>query len=108
FALGPDPAGLWRDGADQRNLELKRRAANAFVERRLDGKPHAAIEKRSRQAAVHRTRWIEVSACRINNDGDTTAFGLHHVITHSLCERVEGQLSIGKTFDELQPAHRLP
>jgi hypothetical protein len=37
FALGPDRAGIQRDGADKRNLELERGAADAFVEHRLDG-----------------------------------------------------------------------
>src|SRR5262245_11694919 len=37
LALGPDRAGIQRDGADKRNFELERGAADAFVEYRLDG-----------------------------------------------------------------------
>src|SRR5262245_66435376 len=36
LALGPDRAGIQRDGADKRNLELERGAADAFVEHRMD------------------------------------------------------------------------
>src|SRR5689334_1324497 len=45
FAFGPDHAGIQRDRADKRNLELERGAAHALVEHRLDGQAHTAIEK---------------------------------------------------------------
>jgi hypothetical protein len=50
---------------------------------------------------VHRAPWIGVSACWMQHDDDATAFGLHHVITLGLCNRVEGQYSTGKTLNEL-------
>lgn len=37
FALGSDRTSIQRVGADKRNLELERGAADAFVEHRLDG-----------------------------------------------------------------------
>jgi hypothetical protein len=91
----------WPSASHKRNLELQRRTADAFFKHRLDGKAHAAIEERRREAAVHRAPWVEVCTCWINGDRDMTAFGLHHVITQSLCERVEGQHSAGKALDEL-------
>jgi len=106
-ALGPDLAGLQRDGSDERDFELERRTANAFLEHRLDGEAHAAIEKRRRKTTMHRTPWIEVSACWIERDGDPTAFGLHHVIAQGLRDRVQGQRAAGKAPDELQPVHLL-
>src|SRR3954454_21347285 len=107
IALGPDLACLQRDGSDKRNLELEGRAADAFFEHRLDRQAHAAIEKCRREAAMHRARWIEMSARWIQRDDDATAFGLHHIIPQGLCDCVEGQHSAGKALDELQPAHRL-
>src|SRR3974390_2456167 len=88
-AFGPDLAGLQRDGSDERNLELERRAANASFEHRLDGKAHAAIEKSSREASMHSTPWIEVGICRIKRNRDPAAFGLHDVIAQSLRNRVQ-------------------
>jgi len=64
---------------DERNLELERRTADALFEHPSDGEPHAAIEKSRRKAAVHRARWVEVSACWTQRDSDATAFGLHHI-----------------------------
>ena len=54
-------AGLQRDGADERNFELERRTAHAFVEHRLDGQAHTAVQKGRREAAVHCPPWIKVS-----------------------------------------------
>src|SRR3954469_2915806 len=107
ISLGPDLACLQRDGSDKRNLELEGRAADPFFEHRLDRQAHAAIEKCRREAAMHRARWIEMSARWIQRDDDATAFGLHHIIPQGLCDCVEGQHSAGKALDELQPAHRL-
>ena len=87
-ALRPDLAGLNSDGADERYLELERRAAIALFEHRLDGKAHAAIEKRRRETAMHRSPWIEVSVSGIERDCDPAAFGFHHVIAQSFREGV--------------------
>lgn len=105
-ALGPDRAGIQRDGADKRNLELERGAANALVEHRMDGEAHAAVEESSREPAVHGAPWVEMIACRGNRDSDAAAFGLYYVIAQCSGHRVERQLSAGKAPDELQPAHR--
>jgi len=52
FTFCSEPTRLKRDGSDERNLELKRRTANAFFEHRLDGKAHAAVEKGRCKAAM--------------------------------------------------------
>jgi hypothetical protein len=77
------------------------RTADGFFECRLNGQAHAAIENSRCEATVHRAPWIGVSACWMQHDDDATAFGLHHVITLGLCNRVEGQYSTGKTLNEL-------
>jgi hypothetical protein len=100
-ALGPDLISLQCNGSDERNLKFERCAADAFIEHRLDGQTHAAIEKSRGETAVHCAPWIEVGVCRMKRYGDATAFGFHDVITQGLCNRVQGQLSIGKTLDEL-------
>jgi hypothetical protein len=43
-----------RDRAHERDLELERRRADALVEQRLDRQPHAAVEHRGGQPAMHR------------------------------------------------------
>lgn len=44
FSLGPDFASLGRDRTHQGNLELEGGLANVFVEGRLNGQAHAAVE----------------------------------------------------------------
>ena len=69
----------------------------------MDGQAHATVEKRRREAAVHRAPWIEVSVCRVEREDDAASFGLHHVIAQGPCEGVERQRSAGKARYELQP-----
>jgi hypothetical protein len=106
-ALGPDLTRLKRYCSDERNLEFERRTSDALFERRLDGETHAAIEKSCCEAAMHCAPGVKMSARWFQSDGDTTAFGLHHIIAQGLRYCVQGQRPTDKALDELQPAHLL-
>src|SRR5690348_16656234 len=107
-ALCLDRAGFRRDRADERNLELDGRLTAALLEGGLDGEAHAAVEQRSRQAAMHRAGWIEVRTVRSDGDDDTPAHRLGHVVAQRFSNRIEGQRPIGEPLHEFQAAHLGP
>ena len=102
---GPDQACLRCYRADQRNLQLERCAADSLLKLRLNGRPHATIEKRCHEATVHGAPGIEVSRCRHNRDDDATALSLYDIVAQRLRGGTEGQRSAGKALNELKPAH---
>ena len=84
FALRLDLARLRSDGANERNFEFERRAAETFFKGRLNGQPHAAVEKCRRETTMNCPPWIEVRLIRRDRDDDTTGLGLDNVIAQSL------------------------
>jgi EAL domain-containing protein len=102
-----DRPGFGRDGAQQRNLEFERCLCLGLVQHRLDREPHAAIEQRCRQPAMHRARRIEVVACRRDRDNDAAGVSLDDVIAERPGDRVQGQGRFGETLHEFEPRHLL-
>src|SRR5205807_1298724 len=103
----PDLARLRSNRSHQRYLEFQRRRAEAFFQSRLNGQPHAAIEQRSREAAMHGAGWIEKVVTRFGGNDNAPARRLRDIIAQSPRDRVERQRAISKPLDKFEAAHFL-
>ncbi len=106
-ALGPDHSGIRRDGPHERDLELDSGLADAFVQGRLDGEPHAAVEQRGGEPAVHRAGRIEMHVIRSRRHHHAPARRLGDVVTQRLRHGVERQRTVGEPGHEGEAAHLL-
>jgi hypothetical protein len=89
-ALGADRADFGRDGPNQRDFELECRLPDACFERRLDRKPHAAVEERGRKAAMDGAERVEQCIRRRRRDDDAAAFRRRDLVAQRAGESAEG------------------
>ena len=103
----PDAAGFRRDGPHERNLELERGRAETLLQGRLNREPHAAVEQRRSEPAVHRAGWIELVAVRCGRHHHAPGCDLGYIIAQGLGHRIERQRPVSQSLHKLQAAHRL-
>src|SRR6059058_5905564 len=73
----------------------------------MDRQPHAAVEHRRPETAVHGAGRVKMDFIRPCCDNDAPTCRLAHVVAQSFRHLVQGQRPIGEPLNELQAAHRL-
>jgi hypothetical protein len=77
-----------------------------LVQRRVDREPHAGVEQRRGQTAVHGAGRIAMRRGRLGRDRHVAAGDFDDVIAERLRHAVQRQRAGDETLNELQAAHR--